>query len=110
MLRSKLLAFDDSGAATNARQRTAQPYRERDEILSSFDRAAEKAPCPPMMSAAMLFEAPGIVYFIGAGISTNPCCNAWASFELHPPRRGLAIHLPAPPSRAGDASKSRARH
>ena len=42
MLRSKPLAFDDSGAATNARHRTAQAYRERNEILSSFDRAAEK--------------------------------------------------------------------
>src|SRR5207247_11156127 len=83
MLRSKPLAFDDSGAATNARQRTAQAYRERDEILSSFDRAAEKAPCPPMMGAAMLFEAPGIVYFIGAELSTKPCCNAWAAARAH---------------------------
>src|ERR1700682_1048456 len=57
MLRSKLLAFDDRGAATNAWPRTVQAHHELDEILSSFNRAAEKAPCSPMMSAPMLFEA-----------------------------------------------------
>jgi hypothetical protein len=32
---SKLSAFDDSGAATNAWQRTAQAYHQLDEIFSS---------------------------------------------------------------------------
>ena len=31
----------------------------------------------------MLFEAPGIVYFIGAELSTKPCCNAWAAARAH---------------------------
>jgi hypothetical protein len=35
MLLTKLLEFDDSGAATNAWQRAAQAYHELDEILSS---------------------------------------------------------------------------